>query len=351
MGRSIEAWVMTLSQDNLDWCYFDTRELIGLHNELHAQFGDSPNDAIIPGEQRLSERLRGWGIEHRYDDALSKAAGTYQEDPMDPTLEEFRAYLEKEITLISGAVSLVQTAGGEGPIYLKFEDGVFNDSTTKSIMKMLNKWLPSSMQLKKLPSASQKDEFATVAPIYALELDPRYGRREVTLWANLTKKMRDSAADASKVFKRDENPKVQINVVKQESSDITINGFNDWLFVLGEVLIPEEPDRTKTEDSDADVYDEVEVRKACHWFAANSQEFEYMHENCGGYPLDSTEIVMVENTWVREATTIEKSEVKAATWLMGAYVRGQVRADVEAGKLNSWSISADAMASFEEAQA
>jgi hypothetical protein len=354
--RSLEAWVMALSQDHLDW-YYDVRELINLHKDLHLQFGDEPNDAIIPGEQRLSEKLRGWGMEHRYEDKLSHDAGTYIESPANPTIEEIRTYLDQELVLISGAISLVQTADDPGsPIHLKIEEGVFGDGTVKSIFKMINRWLPSSLQVKALPKATQKDEFATVAPTHALALQPRYGRREVELWSNLTKKMRDSAADASKVFKRDQNPRVDVKVLKSEGTDIVINGHNDWLFVLGEVMVPDEPDRTSTNPdgsstgADADIYDKVETRNACHWFAANSQEFEYMHENCGGRPLDSDEIVMVENTWQRGPLTVDKREVVEGTWLMGAYVRGSVKQDVVDEKLQSWSISANAMASFEEAQ-
>jgi len=345
--RSIENWVRSLGQEELSWQY-DIQALIALHQELHQQFGDKPSEAIIPGEQRLSELLRGWGIEHRYEDKLSKDAGTLIENMAAPTIDEMRLYLERDITLLSGAVALVQDADG-GDIYLKIEDGVFGDSTAKSILKMFNRWLPASLQVKAMPKAD-KGEFATVAPTHALSLQPRYARREVTLWANLTKKLRESASDSSKIFKRDSDPRVELRVIEVRKSDPG----SDWHFVLGEVLVPNEPDRTRTAESDADIYDEVETEKACHWFAANSQEFEYMHAACGGHPLDADEIRMVEN-YIQRGTLVVKRgdedyEVKQGTWLMGAEVRGSVWTAVEKGDLNIWSISAKAMAAFEEVQ-
>lgn len=353
--RSIEGWVRSLGQEELSWMY-DIQQMIALHQELHQQFGDSPNEALIPGEQRISEMLRSWGVEHRYEDKLSKDAGTFVDNMADPTIEEIRMYIDREITLISSAVALVQSAEG-GPIYLKVDSSVFGDALAKSVTKMINRWLPSSLQVKALPKAD-KGEFAAVAPTHALGLQPRYGRREVTLWASLTKKLRDSAADASKVFKRDEDPQVRMRLIEVnkdagQSAGQSAGQDDDWHFTLGEVLVPGEPDRTRTDESDADIYDEVEVEKACHWFAANSQEFEYMHAAAGGHPLDPDEIRMVENYIQRGELTVEKRdgteyEVKKGTWLMGAWVRGAVWTAIEKGDLNIWSISAEAMATFEE---
>jgi hypothetical protein len=354
MARSIESWVRVLDEDNIRWSFYDY--LIPLHNELHEQYGDDPNDAIVPGEQRLAAALRSYGIEHRHKDALAEAAGTVIENPAPATLDEVRIYMERSITLLSRGLSVVQDAEG-GPIYLKVGDSVLSDGLSKSVLKMVNKWMPPGVKLKAMPKVT-KGEFAKVVPTHALQLVPAYAPREVEVWTALTTTIRESAAAATSVFKRDQDPTANMDIVQVNKNSTTIDGHDDWHYVLGEVLVPDEPDRTVANPDGtetgaaADVYDKVEVEKACHWFARNSQVFEFMHAAVGGHVLDRNEIQMAENFVQRGDWVVsDKRTVKSGTWMLGAYVRGSVREAVEGGELNGWSVSCSAMAQFEEAQA
>lgn len=352
-SRTIEEWVRILDEDYIRWMWPD--ELVPLHTDLHQQFGSAPHDAIIPGEQRLSNRMRSLGFEHRHKDALSDTAGTTVENPAEPTIDELRYYLERNITLMSSAVALVQDTEG-GSFYLRVKDEILGENLAKSLLKMVNRWMPPGVKLKKLPT-SPVGEFAKVYPTHSLQLCPDYMPREVTLWSVITTTIRESAAKATTVFKRDADPRINVKVIKSDPNAFGApeDGNDDWLYVLGEVLVPGEPDRTKTNPdgsetgADADIYDDVEVDKACLWFGSNSQRFELMHAAVGGAPLDGTEIQVAKNWTQYGATEINGRAISPGTWLLGAYVRGGVRAMVEDGTLNTWSISASAMAAFEEA--
>jgi len=187
-----------------------------------------------------------------------------------------------------------------------------------------------------------------------LELVPTYGPRQVTVWSSLTQELRDSAAQASSVFKRDTDPMVPFTIVDVRKKTTEAEPAR---FVLGEVLVPNEPDKTKANpdgtptEADADIYDDVEVEKACHWWAENSGQFAYMHAiHQDGRSLYGDEIVLLENFIQRNELTIGKRVVKAGTWMMGARINDDsIWEDVVEKRLTGWSIGARAMASFEEA--
>jgi hypothetical protein len=356
MARTLTQWVKLLSDYDLTW-YWSIEDLVDLHRELHKEYGDDPNEAIIEGEQHLSNILRGYGVEHRYDDALSVKAGTKIDNPASPTVNEIRAYL-KELTLQNGAIQLVKTVDTEdSTLYVKSSD-VLPVSMSKTILRMMNRRMPPGIQLKALPLTS-KGEFAEVSNVMDLRLMSAWGSPMVTTWASLTVALRVSAAKASPVFKETEDPMLPFTVVK---SEIAPQGD----YVLGIVLEPDKLDNTKLDPKQVaktgvskdqvqetgavgDIYDEVAVREAFEWFCEFGQQFECEHEIYGGELLAKGDIVLFDNYTAPCEMTFGDQIVAKGTWLAGARInKPELKQKIIDGELNTWSIFARAMGRFEE---
>ena len=120
-------------------------------------------------------------------------------------------------------------------------------------------------------------------------------------------------------------------------------------FVLGVVLEPETIDATTTEKSIGDIYNADEVRKAAHNFMVNysGRGNDLMHNG-----LDNSELKIVESYVAPTDLSINGSQVKKGTWMMGTLIfDSTVWEAVKTGKISGYSIGGKANAKFEEAAA
>ena len=312
-------------------------ELLELHTALHAQYGAEPEGALITGEQEASRMLRHLGIEHRYKDELSIAAGTLVESPVQPTLEEVGLYL-KTMTAQSNMVQLISGVAKDGAIFLRVDNSVIPVSLNKAILKSVNRMMPPGVRLRVLPGTAQ-DEFARVVPAYDLQLVAAHGRVEIQPWKNLL-----ATAPESILKSMDAKGNIQLDaqIVGHEENIIINKMIEDddgetEHFVLAAVLVPE------SEDAHGEIYSKTEVRKACHWWAENSGAFSHRHVMQGGRACKPNEVVLLENWCQRGDTEIGGELIKDGTWMLGSGVRNaEIWRDIVDKKINAYSIGAEA---------
>jgi len=338
--------------------YMGARELINFHRQLHDQFGETNYEAVLDIEQEAAAELRQMGIEHRYADALSDAAGTTEESPKDPTLDELRYYLD-QVSMDSGAVRFVRDAAG-GPIYVDVRSPLLKGMES-SILKALNRVMPPGVTLKSV-SKGMKGDFAETLNIYDLVLHPErayYSSVQVTVWEAVTARLRTSAAAASSVFKENVDPTVPFKMASvwlekaAEDAEEGETADNAPVTVTGVVLEPEIIDGTVSKDdqgvSEGDIYSSIEIYKAMTWWMENgSSAFSNLHILKGGSALSGTEVVLHECWQTRQKEMHGSQEVPEGTWMMTTKVNDpDLAADIRAGKINSWSVGIKAMAAKE----
>jgi len=205
----LAGWVRLLDESR----WMGIHELIWLHKKLHALFGDKPNDALLDGERKMSNELRSYGIEHRYMDALSDAAGTKIDSPAPPTLEELHYYLQ-ELPVHSGIVKLMQGVDSPAPVFALIDETMLPDGMGKVILKQINKMMPPGVVIKALPK-KPKEEFAREMRAYNLELstDSRSGREvAVVPWKQVVASAPASVLKSDS--KGDKSVEVKVKVTK-----------------------------------------------------------------------------------------------------------------------------------------
>lgn len=332
----ITGWVRLL--DEARW--MNIEDLMHLHLQLHKLFGDSPNDALLEGERRISSELRSYGIEHRYTDALSTAAGTLVTDLAPPTLEELHCYL-RDMPVHSGIVKLMQGVDKPEPVYVIIDETMLPAGTGKVILKQINKMMPPGIVVKPMPKAP-KEDFARQMSAFNLELacNPR-GRRNIAVvpWKQIV----DSAP--AMVLKSDEGgaKRIEIKVKVAKSEQLRDEDGREYRYVLGPVLVPEE------EDAQGEIYSKEEVIKACHWWAQHSRVMSHRHVLQGGRTVSDEDIVPVENYTMPMDAPVNGVHIKDGTWMLGAKIYdAQAINDVDAGQFRSWSIGAEVWSWEEE---
>ena len=104
-------------------------------------------------------------------------------------------------------------------------------------------------------------------------------------------------------------------------------------FVMGVVLEPE------VEDSQTDIYNEDEVRKAAHWFMEHDGLLGLQHEEQLGEGA-----VLLENYLMPVDGMIGGQHVKKGSWIMGwRIVDPQIWAAIKAGRFTGFSIGGDSI--------
>jgi hypothetical protein len=328
----IADWVLALRDAR--WASFDT--MVALHTALHRTFGNEPNDALLEGERELSVGLRSAGLEHRYTDALAKAAGTIIANPAEPTLEEVAYYL-KPILVHSCCVDLLQGVEAAGQIFIKIAEDSLPTGAAKSVLKAINRMMPPGITLKPLPKTPRED-YIRILHAYDLQMCGSMGGKQVMVepW---TKEMMESAP--SSVFKEGKLDIQLKKVLKQEFA--AKDGSLPERYVLGPVLIPEE------EDAQGEIYSHAEVRKACHWWAEHGQNLSHRHVLQGGTACRDGELTMLENYVLPADCVIEGTSLKAGTWMLAARVNDDALWEkVRAGQIDAWSIGAEVLACTED---
>lgn len=337
---TLEGWIRRLDEERIRWDY-TMETMVALHEALHRVFGDDPNEAIIPGEQRLSLALSDRGLPHRKDDALSRAAGTYRENPPPPDVYEFMWYLELPIVLATGATQLWTDASAPSEVYLHVDDTLL-PGMSGPITKALNRKLPPELKLKP-PSKNWKADFVQMLALHDICLSKSYSSPRVALWETIKTQIRKEASEASSVFKIDQDPQLHPQVVLKQAVDE-----DSSLFVLGLVLRPGVIDRTQVvlkdgQKTDGDIASEEDVEKACHWFAANSGRFSLGHIMLGGKPMGVDDVHMVENYIYRgpDWDAGNGHVIMKGDWLTGARAYSQeAKVAFQDGTASAWSIGA-----------
>lgn len=327
----VADWVMLLREAR--WMMIE--DMIDLHVALHKTFGNEPSDAILEGERDLSAALRSMGIEHRYDDKLSRDAGSYVEETAEPTLEELSWYL-KRMTVHSSVITLRQGVEDGSKVYVDVDTALLPAGTAKTILKALNKMMPPGVALKPMPKKAQ-EEFARQMGAYNLDLSPTLQAVMVVPWKTLV------ASAPESVFKED---RIEIDVKKIIRAEEVVlkEGEEPERFLLGPVMYPEK------EDSQGEIYSKTVVRKACHWWAEHSTQFAHRHVLQGGQPLMNGELVTLENYIMPVSCVINKEEIPEGTWMLGAGARDDdLWQKALRGELRTWSIGAEALSWLEDA--
>ena len=305
--------------------YMDEDGILDLHTALHRVFGDQPSDAILESEQELSQLLRGWGIEHRYDDALSRAAGTYVENPVEPAIMEAKAYLRR-FDIGTQCVTLYQEIDG-GPIYVGYDADLLPEVAQRTLLRGMNKQMPPGIVLKPLPKKA-KDSFIQASSAYRLELEPTwYAAITVEAWKDMVE-----TAPRAITMKSDSAHITVQQLVRREV--IQKNGVAEQ-YVLGPVLIPNIP------DTQNQIYSPDETAAACHWWAENSGRLAIQHTLQGGKFVND-EIQTLENYVLPcDWKVNDELTLPMGTWMLGARINdAEAWAQTDAGQFKCWSIGA-----------
>jgi hypothetical protein len=326
--EDLESWLYLLNEA-FDY-YYNVDDVVAIHSALHKVFGDNPSDAILKKELEISTRLRKWGVEHRYTDALSKAAGSLIENPAPISIDEMLLYLPKEVTVKSATVRFYAALENPDKIFAVV-DGPYTEKQKQMLMAIYQNALPPGYPLEVLPSEMEED-FAVASDGYDLVLAKRCTTNRVQLWSEILK----SAPET--VLKSDgKSVEVTVQSVSKHEAIVLKSGEQDEVerFALGPVLIPNTP------DSQGDEYNETEVRKACHWWMENCGMFAQRHTLQGGRMLTDGEIVTLENYILPVDCEINGKAHKAGTWMVGSrFNDDELWSQVEEGKMNTWSMGA-----------
>jgi hypothetical protein len=346
---------MSPQKTTTDWFYWwrdaryeaDQYYLATAHNELHAQYGAGGHDGVIVEiEQELSRALRSLGIEHRFDDSLAKAAGTIIKNPIEPTFNEVSAYSPKELVLDSRAIEVLQDADG-GQLYIRFNGGSSLRGMEKKILKAIQSRFPPGVEVKML-SGRAGGTFASSLSLYRLALVRSYWSEPIiTTWDRALESLRKSASTASDVFK--DGISLPFHVIKDTEQE-------EERLVTGMHLEPGVIDTTK-QNADGtptgavgDSYTDETIKKAMYWWMENANHrFSYYHTVKGGLFLTDSDVRLLENWQARQTEKIGEQEFKPGTWLSTVrIINDSLWDDIKAGRIQSWSIGAMAMAAFEE---
>lgn len=341
-GRSdVTDWVRIL--DELWW--YDTPELIALHNALHDAFGKEPNEAVVEGEKKLSSMLRTMGIEHRHVDELSELAGTTVENPTPATLEELHWFLQRR-PLHSGAVKLVQGVESLSGVFVIIDNALIPEAMNEGILRNLKKMMPKGVNLRMLQGEPRED-FARVMNAMDLVLTiPPYPNVEVTPWSQL---ISGAPEPILKSIEKHGRIKLDARIVQhgvkktvlKDAAGMMVDGVEQ--FALSAVLFP------GREDTQTEIYDKHEVRAACHWWAEHSGQFSERHVLQGGRACDPGEIVTLENYIMPVDCRLGELDIPEGTWMVGSGIRSpDIWEKVVAGELGAYSIGASAIVEEEE---
>lgn len=326
-----------------------TVELLDSHRRLHAEFGDGL--ATIPSwavelEKSNCIELQRRGFPSRYCDALAKAATTEPETAAAPSVEELMLYASgSPIGIDPEAVALVRPVKDtlSTQLYLGISSPGLR-SIAPSILKAVQRVLPPGVHVA-LDDQLNHDEFIEVRALYALQLIPAMQRKPiVTTVKAFISSFRESAAAASAVFKTGMDPKVPFRILKQGLSEHIVTGV---------VLEPEVPDASKTKETEGDIYSEADIYKAMVWWMENARHpFAYNHVDHGGKLLSPEDVVILENWQARSMFTEGDQVIRKGTWMLSTRVRHEeLWADIEAHKINSWSLGLNAMGALERISA
>ncbi len=320
-ATDFEDWLYVLSEV----LWYSLEEMVWVHAELHKTFGDKPEAVLYSGEVKLSQALRQMGLEHRYDDALSKAAGTLVTDPVDPTVEEVGAYIQN-IPVVSGAITLLQGVEKGGQVYAQIDSSVLTPSLAKAVIRQINASLPPGLNVKPAPRAA-KEELVQRLLVSDLKLEKRRLRSpEVAVWKTIIE-----SAPAT-VLKTDGSLGVDVNICRVEKAD-----GDEWIrYMLGPVVIP------KKVDTEGELVCESDTRDACHWWGRNSRVLAIKHVLLGGRVTSDDELVAVENYCLPTDWKVnEELTLPEGTWMLAATAHGQEMCEaVDRGELQAWSMGA-----------
>jgi len=336
----LSSWIMLLREVT----YMGPMEIIYVHKALHETFGDSPSEAIIEGEQSLSKEMKMFNLEHRYQDNLSELAGTKIENPEPPTLEELNYYLEA-MTVQSGAISLVQGVENTEQVYAKIDNSILPESMNKTMMSMLNKFMPPGIVIGNMPAGATED-FAKQLLAYDLHMEPTGPRIMIVPFSQILKEAPKAIAKSLKANNGkavDLHPRIVSFEEKKLIHKFAGSETEEMeRFVLAAVLTPE------IEDAQKDIYSKVEVRKACHWWAEFSGQFSHRHVLQGGVSCKAGDIIPLENYIMPVTCTIGKEEIPQGSWMLGSGIRDEnIWNKILTGELNAYSIGARAMVTEE----
>lgn len=360
MPDTLSIWIRRMDYD--DWSWLSNSELLGDHQELHRDFGEKPNEEIIPIEQRIAYEMRRRGFEHRHVDALAKAASTIVENPIAPSAIEAQAYLSRDIVLHHGSLKIAEDVEQAGLLYLLIE-GAGLTGLESAVLRMLNRWLPPGFDLKLLDS-TVRDGFVSTRAIHDLVLREAWSPPMTTTWESITFNFRTLAAKAAPaIFDAEKPVSIPFRVAKSAQHVPTGIEWNpDSAYVLGPVLIPGKLDKTTTDPGGTptgavgDMASVRAVRGAFEFWTIAKRSFEYQHAVQGGRIYDEDEITPLDN-WTSPANMIiEKDdgtheEFPMGTWFLGSRINEPEAArQALAGELTSWSIYANCLGRYEQLQ-
>jgi len=123
-----------------------------------------------------------------------------------------------------------------------------------------------------------------------------------------------------------------LRLLKQETREIE---GEEERYILGVVLVPNEP------DSHGDIYSEKDVRDAAHFYMECSQTIGLEHERA----LASNKVFVLESYLAPCDFDLNGQHVSAGTWLMAARVLDdELWEDIKKGRITGWSIEGSAIA-------
>jgi hypothetical protein len=124
----------------------------------------------------------------------------------------------------------------------------------------------------------------------------------------------------------------RLQVLKQETR--SVEG-EEERYILGVVLIPNEP------DSHGDIYSAKDVRDAAHFFMECSQTLGLEHERA----LARNKVFVLESYLTPCACNINGQSIPEGTWMLAArVVDDDLWDDIKKGKITGWSIEGSAIA-------
>lgn len=334
---------------------YAAEDMLRARREMHraAEMEKEFSPEVLDAERVSCAVLRSLGFDQRYDDALSKAAGTGVKNPKPPSMEEVMMHLDGGMGLDTMPMMLCQDMEtGEMSIDIR---NPMMKSASESIMRAMNRMMPPSMRLETMKKGGDPNCLMKVAYPYTLQLSKRgYGAEfQVTTRGSLERGLRASAAGASAVFKS--ASRLPFRLIKGLLEEIKAKAAPDMAMeriVTAVILEPEVPDATQTKESEADIYSEGDIQKAMYWWMEHANHaFAYYHQQDGGQILSSVEVPLLENWQTRVDQTIGKQAIRKGSWVASARINDEALWQaILKGDITGWSVGMYAMGQIEQVE-
>jgi len=326
--------------------YVSPQELLRMHNQLHREYGSSPEPKVVKAERMITAAMQSFGVPHRHKDQLAQEARTAQDRLPPLSVGEISLHLDDLLHIETGAVSLVQDEDAGRQIYLRVSKTL--SPLARAIQIKINRSLPPTANLPVFPTGrSRPGHLARTSGLFDLCLRGSYAPSKLQSWESLDRaELALEDTEDAMIGKTLELNALEAYVGKASATSETVSDLDEERFVKGVVLEPGVVDKTRVQLEDGtltegDAYDAPAVRDACHYWMENSRVGARLHTKQGGTFLRTWEACLLENYITDGPTVIGGRKVRAGTWVQAWRIYDdQLWQDIRRGNIKAFSMGA-----------